>query len=107
MISTLASVLLAFLGAYLIARMKPHLLVAVLGSFAGLLIFLMIFFGSHIIFLSLLYSPNPEIETQLVIRFGRLFLVPVGWMPWIVGLGVVMSGLGGWAGWVSGKRRTA
>jgi hypothetical protein len=50
MISTLASVLLAFLGAYLIARMKPHLLVAVLGSFAGLLIFLMIFLAATLFF---------------------------------------------------------
>ena len=107
MISILLSVLLAFLGAYLIARIKPHLAVAVLGSFAGLFIFLAIFFGSHIIFLSLVYSPNPEAETLSVIRYGRLFLTPLRWVPWIIGLGVVISGLGGWAGWARGKSRTA
>ena len=94
MLTVATSVGVGFLGAYFIARSKHHGLVAVLGLLVGLALFLMIFFGTHIIFLGISQSLNAEAETRSIVSFGRFILPPLEWVPWIMGLGVLIVVLG-------------
>ena len=105
MLTIAASVGVGFLGAYFIARSKPHGLVAVLGLLVGLALFLMIFFGTHIIFLGISQSLDAEAETRSIVSFGRFILIPLEWVPWIMGLGVLIAGFGSAAGWARARKK--
>jgi len=106
MLTIAASVAVGFLGAYFIARSKPHWLVTVLGLLAGLVFFLLIFLGAHIIYLGILHSLDAAAETQSIVRFGRFILAPLEWVPWIIGLGVLIAVFGSALGWTRAKKRT-
>ena len=105
MLTIAASVVVGFFGAYFIARSKPHWLVAVLGLLAGLAFFLLICFGTHIIFLGMLQSFDAEAETRSIVSFGRFILIPLEWAPWIMGLGVIIASLASAIGWTRAKKR--
>jgi hypothetical protein len=105
MLTIAASVVVGFLGAYFIARTRPHWFVAFLGLLAGLMLFLLIFLGAHIIYLGVLQSLDAEAETRSIVSFGRFILTPLEWVPWIVGLGVIIVGLGSILGWTRAKKR--
>ncbi|HCX88570.1 MAG TPA: hypothetical protein DG761_11150 [Gammaproteobacteria bacterium] len=94
MLTIAASVVVGFFGAYFIAGSKPHWLAVALGLLAGLVLFLTVFFASHIIFLGILQSFDAEAETWSILRFGRFILIPLEGVPWIMGLGVLIAGLG-------------
>jgi len=106
MLTIAASVAVGFLGAYFIARSKPHWLVTVLGLLAGLVFFLLIFLGTHIIYLGILHSLDAAAETQSIVSFGRFILAPLEWVPWIIGLGVLIAVFGSALGWTRAKKRT-
>jgi len=106
MLTIAASVAVGFLGAYFIARSKPHWLVTVLGLLAGLVFFLLIFLGAHIIYLGILHSLDAAAETQSIVSFGRFILAPLEWVPWIIGLGVLIAVFGSALGWTRAKKRT-
>jgi len=106
MLTIAASAVVGFLGAYFIARSKPHWLVTVLGLLAGLVFFLLIFLGAHIIYLGILHSLDAAAETQSIVRFGRFILAPLEWVPWIIGLGVLIAVFGSALGWTKAKKRT-
>ena len=106
MLTIAASVVVGFLGAYFIAGTRPHWFVAVLGLLAGLMLFLLIFLGTHIIYLGILHSLDAAAETQSIVSFGRFILAPLEWVPWIIGLGVLIAVFGSALGWTRAKKRT-
>jgi len=105
MLTTAASLVVGFLGAYFISRSKPHWLFAILGLLAGLAFFLLIFLGTHIIYLGVLHSLDAAAETQSIVSFGRFILVPLEWVPWIIGFGVLTAVFGSAMGWTRAKKR--
>jgi hypothetical protein len=102
MLSAVASAICAALGGYFLVRMKTNSFFVVFGFLFGLAIFLTILFGAHVIFLGFVDKSNLQRETELIISFGQWFLVPIRWVGWILGLGVLMSVLGVWIGWRRG-----
>ena len=105
MLTIAASVIVGFFTAYFIARSKRHWLLVVLGVFSSLTLFLLIFFGTHIIFLGSLQSMGPAAETRSILGLGRFILVPMEWVPWIAGSGVLIAGVGTGMGWTTAKKR--
>ena len=107
MLTIAASVIVGFFVAYFIARSKRHWLLVVLGVFSSFVLFLLIFFGTHIIFLGILQSMGAAVETRSILGLGRFILVPMEWVPWISGLGVLVAGFGSGMGWIKAKKRNA
>lgn len=105
MLTIAASVIAGFFAGYFIARSKRHWLLVVLGVFSSLALFLLIFFGTHIIFLGILQSMGAPVETRSILGLGRFILVPMEWVPWIAGLGVLVAGFGSGMGWITAKKR--
>ena len=105
MLTIAASVIVGFFAAYFIARSKRHWLLVVLGVFSSLALFLLIFFGTHIIFLGILQSMGAAVETRSILGLGKFILVPMEWVPWISGLGVLIAGVGTGMGWANAKKR--
>ena len=105
MLTIAASAVVGFLGAYFIARSKPHWLVTVLGLLVGLVFFLLIFLGAHIIYLGVLQSSDAEAETRSIVSFGKFILTPMEWVPWIIGFGVLTAVFGSAMGWTRAKKR--
>ena len=105
MLTIAASVIVGVFAAYFIARSKRHWLLVVLGGFSSLTLFLLIFFGTHIIFLSILQSMDATVETRSILGLGRFILVPMEWVPWIAGSGVLIAGVGTGMGWTKAKKR--
>lgn len=105
MLTIAASVVVGFLGAYFIAGTRPHWFVAVLGLLAGLMLFLLIFLGAHIIYLGVLQSSDAEAETRSIVSFGKFILTPMEWVPWIIGFGVLTAVFGSAMGWTRAKKR--
>ena len=105
MLLILAGLLFGFAGAYFVAKIKPHWLTVVLGFLAGLALFLVVFFGSFIVYLGILESLAAEAETRSILKFGRLFMVPIEWVPWILGSSILVSGIGSGMGWKRAKKK--
>ena len=48
---------------------------------------------------------DATVETRSILGLGRFILVPMEWVPWIVGLGVLIAGVGTGMGWTKAKKR--
>ncbi len=72
MLTIAASVIVGFFVAYFIARSKRHWLLVVLSVLSSLGLFLLIFFGTHIIFLGILQSMGAAVETRSILGLGEI-----------------------------------
>tara|TARA_Y100001934_G_scaffold280778_1_gene388447 strand:+ start:294 stop:668 length:375 start_codon:yes stop_codon:yes gene_type:complete len=105
MLTIATSVIAGFFASYFIARSKCHWLLVVLSVFSSLALFLLIFFGTHIIFLGILQAMSTAVETRSILGLGKFILAPREWAPWIAGLGVLIAVFGSGIGWAKAKER--